>query len=242
MALTQELETAGNWLFRWRSYLPIALFVPLLVEMRHFDWPMHDHNLQFIWEMVCLAVSATGLAIRAFTVGHVSEGTSGRNRSRQIAECLNTTGIYSLVRHPLYVGNFLMWLGIAIFCLDWRLLTIYILAFFLYYERIMFAEEAFLQRKFGKEFESWAAKTPLFFPKVRNWQRASLPFSWKMVLRREYCGLLGMLATFFALATLSDSIVENRLVIEPFWMVAAILGLVVYILLRTIRKHTSLLA
>ncbi|MGB8874133.1 MAG: hypothetical protein WCC75_12145, partial [Desulfobaccales bacterium] len=40
-------------------------------------------------------------------------GTSGRNTQGQVAETLNTTGIYSLVRNPLYLGNFLIWLGLS---------------------------------------------------------------------------------------------------------------------------------
>lgn len=241
MTFAQELEKTGKWLFRWRSYLPLTLLIPLLIEMRHFDWPMHSHRLQFIWESLCLAVSFTGLAVRAFTVAYVPKGTSGRNSSGQIADTLNTTGMYSVVRNPLYVGNFLMWLGIAMFCLNWRLLMIFVLAFFPYYERIMFAEEAFLHRKFGKQFEDWAARTPRFVPRFSKWQRPSLPFSWKTILQREYSGFLGMVVGFFALDTLADSLIEHQFVLEPFWTIFAIVSIVVYICLRTIKRRTYLL-
>ena len=35
-----------------------------------------------------------------------TKNTSGRNTHDQVADSLNTSGIYSIVRHPLYVGNF----------------------------------------------------------------------------------------------------------------------------------------
>lgn len=117
MALQEEFENSGVWLFRWRSYLPLAL-----------------------------------IGIRIFTIGHTSKRTSGRNTKRQIADTLNTTGIYSVVRHPLYLGNFFMFLGVMLFAHLWWLLLIYILVFWLYYERIMFAEEAFLRKNFGDEY------------------------------------------------------------------------------------------
>ena len=33
MALREELERSGNWLFRHRSYLPIVMLVPILVAL-----------------------------------------------------------------------------------------------------------------------------------------------------------------------------------------------------------------
>ena len=51
--------------------------------------------------------------IRIYTVGTTPAGTSGRNRDKQIAEKLNKTGVYSIIRHPLYLGNLLIWLGVA---------------------------------------------------------------------------------------------------------------------------------
>ena len=59
-------------------------------------------------------MSFFGLGIRVFTVGFTPKNTSGRNTAEQIADVLNTSGIYSMVRHPLYVGNFFMWLGIGL--------------------------------------------------------------------------------------------------------------------------------
>ena len=49
-------------------------------------------------------------------VGFTPRGTSGRNtKEGQVAESLNTLGMYSMCRHPLYLGNLLMWLGIVMY-------------------------------------------------------------------------------------------------------------------------------
>ena len=101
------------------------------------------------------------LAIRAYTIGHTPKGTSGRNTKKQVANALNTTGAYSLVRNPLYLGIFFMGLGVALFAHLWWLTLIYVLAFWLYYERVIFAEEAYLRDKFGAEYLSWADRTPI---------------------------------------------------------------------------------
>ncbi|NLL27934.1 MAG: DUF1295 domain-containing protein [Bacteroidales bacterium] len=45
----------------------------------------------------------------------IPKGISGKNTEKQIADFLNTKGMYSIVRHPLYLGDFLMWLGLFIY-------------------------------------------------------------------------------------------------------------------------------
>jgi len=117
--------------------------------MLRYSYPGGSHAWDRAWELFCLGVSLLGLYIRVMTIGYRPHGTSGRNTHGQVAETLNTEGMYSITRHPLYLGNYFNWLGLALFTHDWWLPVIVSLAFWLYYERIMFAEESFLEEKFG---------------------------------------------------------------------------------------------
>ena len=132
------------------------------------------------------------------------QGTSGRNTKRQIAETLNTDGIYSVVRHPLYLGNFFIYLALGLFAHTWWLALICVLAFWLYYERIMYAEEAFLRGKFGAEFDEWAGRVPAFVPDLRQWRPFRLPFSVRNAARREYHGFFAIILTMFVLELVED--------------------------------------
>lgn len=241
MALREELHRSGNWLFRWRSYVPLLLIVPTFAALRHFKLPFHSGALQEAWEIVCLSVSLVGLGVRILTVGYVPHGTSGRNTRRQMAAVLNTTGMYSIVRHPLYLGNFLIWLGISMFSHCWWLVAIFALAFCVYYERIIFAEEEFLRDKFKDGFLNWANRTPALIPRFSQWQRPSLPFSLRTVLKREYPGFLALVAVFFFMDLYEDSLVRGKLTVEPFCEVLAILALGLFLTLRTIKRRTTLL-
>jgi protein-S-isoprenylcysteine O-methyltransferase Ste14 len=219
MTLRENFEKTGVWLFRWRSYIPLVVLVPTFGAMWHYQWPHHSEALQGWWEFVCVATSLLGLLIRALTVGFVPSGTSGSNTKYQLASELNTTGMYSVVRHPLYLGNYLIYFGIALFPRVWWLPAMTTLFFWLYYERIMFAEEEYLRRTFDRQFEEWAENTPAFIPKVWKWKRTVLPFSLKTVLKREYSGLMGLAVVFFCLELLEHYAVEGRLHLEIAWVV-----------------------
>ena len=241
MALREEFEGEGNWLFRWRSYLPLVLLVLVLIVMEDFTYLGNSMTLDIAWEVFCVLVSSVGLAVRAFTIGYAPRGTSGRNTAGQMAEVLNTTGIYSIVRHPLYVGNFIMWLGLSLFPHLWWLTVIYILAFWLYYERIMYTEEHFLRGKFGEQYDAWAENTPPFIPNMKLWRPPNLPFSFRNVLRREYNGFFAMVVTFFVLEVRGDLAVEGRLILETGWLILLGVSFVIWLVLRTLKRKTALL-
>ena len=143
------------------------------------------------------------------------------------------------MRHPLYLGNFFLYLGVMLFAHTWWLTLIYILAFWLYYERIMFAEEGFLRRKFGDEYIVWANSTPAFIPRFRNYRKPDMPFSLRKVLRKEYNGFFAVIIAMFILEVVGDLIVHRKFILEPQWAILVSLGFLVWVTVRVIKKKTS---
>jgi protein-S-isoprenylcysteine O-methyltransferase Ste14 len=244
MALREELERQGNWLFRWRSYLPL-LIVPLFFVALYnsrTDTQEPSGAVGRCWEAFCFLLSLSGFAVRCATVAFVPSGTSGRNTREQIASVLNTTGIYSVVRHPLYSGNLIMILGLLLFIGVWWFALIGLSLFWVYYERIAFAEEEFLRGKFGAPFLDWAAKTPAFIPRFKEWNKPDLTFSFRKVLKREYSGFFAIIASFTCLHILTELFRHTRNPeIGTGWVVLFVVGLITYLTLRTLKKKTSLL-
>ena len=239
MALQEEFERDGNWLFRWRSYLPISLVLLLMFSMMHFKYLGNSETGDVAWEAICFCVSFLGLFIRAFTIGHTPHNTSGRNTKKQVAEKLNTSGIYSIVRHPLYLGNFFMMLGVVMFGHHLWSISVFIPLYWLYYERIMFAEEAFLKGKFGDDYIAWANRTPAIIPRFKQYERSPLPFSFKNVLRREYSGFFAVIASMFILEEYGDWRAKGYVEFDFYWMLILITGFVLWFSLRYLKKKTK---
>jgi protein-S-isoprenylcysteine O-methyltransferase Ste14 len=242
MALQEEFEKTGEYFFRWRSYLPLfmaVLFIPALVQFRY---PFADRGLDLAWDTGCLAVAFLGQVVRFFTVGFVPRGTSGRNTLAQVAEVLNTTGMYAVVRNPLYLGNLIIWFGLSLFMKSLWFSTVIILFFTLFYERIIWREETFLREKFGDAFRQWADATPAIIPTFKNWQPPSLPFSWKSAIVREYGTFFAIIATFTVLELLAGLFTYGKLTLEMIWIKLFSGSAVLYLTVRYLKKKTKVLA
>jgi len=245
MALQEELESQGNFLFKYRGTLPLVILVValgLLFESALNNPDLHEYQEFSVYLLISLAVAFFGLFIRMYTVGHTPKHTSGRNTEEQVADVLNSTGIYSTVRHPLYVGNFFMWLGVGMLTMNVWFLVAFTFFYWVYYERIMFAEEQFLRRKFGEVYLSWAKGTPAFWPSFKNFKKPVVKFSWAKVIKKEKNGLLAIFVCFFAFQLFTQSIVLGEFTVyQDFWMYATIASFVIYYIIKFLRKFTKVL-
>jgi protein-S-isoprenylcysteine O-methyltransferase Ste14 len=240
MSLTRELRNAGNYLFRHRSYLPVVLY-PLATLVLFIERDALIKLSDIPWSLACLMVSFLGLFIRILVIGYVPKGTSGRNTHGQVAETLNTQGIYSIVRHPLYLGNFFMWLGIILYVGSIWFTLLCILLFWIYYERIMFAEEEFLKDKFGEAYTNWSKHTPAILPRFRAWRSAKLHFSAKNVLKREYNGFFAVVVSFVYVNAIKHFVLDHQIVVDKLWLIILGVAFLIFITLRSLKKYTRVL-
>jgi len=222
--------------------LPLSI-APLLIialqSSRTFEATIGDAGEHF-YGAFCIVLSFVGLAIRFITIGYVPYGTSGRNTKGQRAETLNITGMYSIVRHPLYLGNFVISLGIALFVQVWWFVLIYVLVFWLYYERIMFAEEEFLRGKFGVLHLEWARGTPAFFPKFRLWRSPAMSFSLRKALNSEYSTIFGIIISFTLLDITRSLLAGNGFELKLIWAISLFVSVVI-LAVRTLEKRARIL-
>lgn len=241
MALAETFEKSGNRLFRYRGYIPLILYVAAVPIIYFTDYSHIPEIEKLAINGLSYLVAALGFFTRAWAIGTTPRGTSGRNTRQQVAESLNRTGIYSMVRHPLYLGNFLVWIGIVIFTYNIYFIIIITLAFWIYYERIMFAEESFLRRKFGNVYNYWSEKVPAFIPAFRHFEPSEIPFSFKSVLRREYSGFLAIVISYAFIDHLRFWVISGQYNPYRFSLFALAIAAVITLILRTLKHRTNIL-
>ncbi|MFK8136843.1 MAG: isoprenylcysteine carboxylmethyltransferase family protein [Bdellovibrionales bacterium] len=243
MALVHEWEKQGNILFVNRSWIP-AIFVLAGFGFLYFtDFKTIPESFSWAYILFCSSFVFLGQFIRSFAVGFADKNTSGRNTSDgQVADSINKTGIYSLVRHPLYLGNYFQWLGALLFCGSWEFAFVSTLAYIIYYERIMFAEEQFLRKKFGQEYDLWSANTPAILPKLGGYTPSRNSFNWRDMVRREY---LGFCAAFYVMSfygAFSASIQAGTFAIDPIVLQLFYVTFGFFIVIRILAKATKVLS
>jgi protein-S-isoprenylcysteine O-methyltransferase Ste14 len=140
----------GALLFRYRGFLPVPfLLIPLLV-------PGQQTTLGWI---IGAAFILIGEALRI--AGVSAAGTVTRRRSRDVQR-LVTYGIFAWVRNPLYVGNFLIWIGFVVGSGVLWFIPLAIVLFGIEYTLIVRYEEGVLESIFGQEYVDYKGR-------VRRW-------------------------------------------------------------------------
>lgn len=143
----------GAVLFRHRGWLPVPfLLVPLLARgvMEPMNW------------IVGFVLIVLGEAMRLS--GVAAAGTVTRRRSRTVQR-LVTYGIFAWMRNPLYVGNFLIWLGFTVISGVLWFVPVAVLLFAVEYTLIVRYEEGVLESIFGQEYLRYKDRTPRWFPR-----------------------------------------------------------------------------
>lgn len=248
MNLHDLLVRQGGFLFRWRSYFPLLMIFPGIAALSHSEM-IEDYlgdTLEDIVVFISYLISLAGLALRCYTVGTAAPGTSGRNTQAQRADTLNTTSMYSIVRNPLYLGNFIIIVGLLFSFKVWWFILIGLMAYWIYIERIIATEERYLTEKFGTEYTEWASRTPIFIPRLDLWQKPVQPFNLKKVLRSEYNGLMVIGAAFFVIEFFADIFFEKEefwswLREDWVWLFQFVLCAAIFSCLRYLKKRTRLL-
>jgi protein-S-isoprenylcysteine O-methyltransferase Ste14 len=235
--IVDELPATGDMLFRWRSYMPLVLLPLFVLSLRDEGPPV-----PFSFEVLCFAIALSGLCLRALVVGSAPAGTSDRCTIGPTADRLNTLGAYSIVRHPLYIANTLMWLGCALLSGTWYLPVIVVLLSFIYHERIAAHEEAFLLQSFGDRFRAWADEVPAMIPTFSAYRPSGVRFQARKALMQESHGLCAIGTAFLVLDTLEDSARLHRFSVDPHWLSVFVVTLVPFLFVVVAKQSARRMA
>jgi protein-S-isoprenylcysteine O-methyltransferase Ste14 len=210
-AATTEREPSplvryGNFLFRYRDQVFPAVLLALFVLTRPY-WPFGRDDYDVALDILGFCIALLGQLLRAAVVGYAYIIRGGKKK-QVYAEELVTRGFFNHSRNPLYVGNLLILLGLLVI---WNSPLAYLIGipfFLLGYVAIVAAEEAFLRRKFGVEYDTYAARVPRWWVRLGGFRQSmeGMAFNWRRVVLKEYGSWAYWVAAALALM-LADSLV-----------------------------------
>ena len=151
----------GNFFFKTRSFTPI----PFVLALIYFGKPT------LLTAAIGIIFTVLGELIRIWTVGYA--GGSTRATTLGAARDLVTTGPYSHVRNPLYLGNLLISFGICIIANVFWLTPILVIGYLAQYLPIIAVEETYLLESCGNVYAIYQEQVPRFFPQFHPYQSPS---------------------------------------------------------------------
>lgn len=107
---------------------------------------------------VGLGIALLGQIFRIYAAGYIF-------KNKQLA----TTGPYALVRHPLYLGNFLILMGFVLASANLYVLLGVIIFFLVWYPAAVTYEDGKLERIFGDEWREWSSNRRAIIPGRCRW-------------------------------------------------------------------------
>lgn len=130
-------------------------------------------------------IALPGAALRTW-----ASGTIVKN------EELTTDGPYRLTRNPLYVGNFLIGLGVSVMGAKLWLVVMFLLFFLPVYHALVRKEERRLLERYGDAFLAYCKDVPRFVPKMKAWPPPPAPYDPRRMwhVHREWRAWLGLYA------------------------------------------------
>jgi protein-S-isoprenylcysteine O-methyltransferase Ste14 len=175
------LRGAGHFLFKHRNAMfPVACVLLFLPGPDPFPDPMLAAGIGAF-------IAACGQFMRAATIGLKYVVRGGRG-GRVYAEDLVTDGLYAHSRNPMYVGNLLIMLGLAVASNNWPTIAIAVPLGLFMYSAIVAAEEDYLQQRFGAAFSQYCRDVPRWLPRFAGLGEtlASMQFRWRRLVVKEY--------------------------------------------------------
>lgn len=231
----RDLKRAiGDACFRFRAISVVPVLLLILFLFNPLDFGRFNPALNVAGFLIALS----GAAMRLTAVGFSKPFTSGRENFLK-AENLNTSGLYSIVRNPLYVGNFLIYNGVLIAYASPAALLFFNLFFIPNYYFIIHSEECYLKEQFGEPYHAYLRAVPKVIPRFSLYRKNELPFSLAKVVKKERNTTLYWVF-FYALAMLVKQYkIQDGAIVGFWWHAVPVLALFALNLFLTVTQKAD---
>lgn len=235
-ALPPIAVRVGNFLFRYRNGIgPVALVLALLFGQP--SYPFGRADLDIAYDGVGMLLALAGQALRILTIGFEYIERGGRNR-QVYASSLVQGGVFGHSRNPLYVGNLLICIGLALIVHSWAFYLVLVPFVLVTYHCIVAAEEAFLHDKFGAEYAAYCRRVNRWWPRWHGWRHSieGMRFNWRRVLVKEYNTTLLLVLSLVGLRIWSEYRIAGVLPPTTWLATGLAVWVALYLGVRSLKK------
>jgi hypothetical protein len=121
-----------------------------------------------------VAVAMLGELVQVWAAAHL-------HKNVQVVK----SGPYGWVRNPMYVGRFLVGLGLTLVTWRWFLIAPYVLVFWIYAQARVLQEEGRLRALFGEEYARYCRQVNRWLPRPPRQRMSEARWSWEAVFRNH---------------------------------------------------------
>lgn len=216
--------------------LPVAVILLLIPSPRFSGDPA-------VAGLVGFLLAVLGQLARITTIGLAYIIRGGKDH-KVYAEDLVTSGLYSHVRNPMYVGNFFLIIGLAIASNSWVFALVGIPLALGMHKAIVAAEENFLRNKFGAQFDAYCARVPRWVPRLSGLVATvrGMHFDWRRVVSKEYAATFDWFSAVAAVVLIklwADDVLDDHEGLVATMVIVIALRFVLWYAARQINRAAS---
>jgi protein-S-isoprenylcysteine O-methyltransferase Ste14/SAM-dependent methyltransferase len=196
LAASRQLRPILKSLAKWRTAAMMSAFAIVLAENiinREKPYELFPPEVSIM--AVCgLCFVIAGILLRCWAQGHFIKGR------------LSAAGPYAIVRHPLHLGSLLITTGVLFQLGDWLNWLLVLFVFAVFHGAAVICEEKSSEKRFGRQWRSYRAKTPAIIPSLPDWSSLAQTgkWSWKAYLTTRESRLTPVLLTLPLLIELME--------------------------------------
>ena len=198
---SQPIVTFQRLVAKYRTHFHFAAVLAAIIFARPTD----------LTDALGLVPVIAGLALRTWALGHLRRNTE-----------LCTSGPYAYVRHPLYLGSFVILMGYFIMTNNLCLVAAAAIVTAGIYGIAIKMEEESLAVVFPEQYETYRQAVPLLMPRLTAYGLSSQKFSWQLALNNKVVAMWVLVLVVAALFEVKEDILEYLFGIEysiiwPLW-------------------------
>jgi protein-S-isoprenylcysteine O-methyltransferase Ste14 len=184
---------------KWERYLQIVLLICAAAAIWRSGADLQNgwgKLPEEIWEAASLAFIIMGVALRLVAFGFVDENAP--------SVMLQTSGVYSIVRHPVLMSDALIAAGLMFGTQVWWFIALGAVVLPAYYWLAVRTRDEETARHLGAIVAWWRAETPAFSTDLSRWDSGRTVFLLRTALERALPSMLVSSALALALEVLHD--------------------------------------